>query len=396
MNRFIAVLIFASLAFSGRAQESSLFRAQTIDENVPGAYQVALVDINGDGRLDLAVLGEGKDGTVCWYENPSWKKYPLAPPEIEWPIDMDFTDLDGDDAVEMALASGFNLGDTTKGGEVHWLHRGVSLDEPWHAHRIDAEPTAHRLRWADPGHDGRVGLIVLPMLGKGAQRPGFDQAAANFLYYTPPQDITAPWDRQGIDSSLHVAHGLWIDRRHGDSLFTASLEGVREYQRAEGEWQFQSHCEGQSEEKGRPGCSEITGGTGTDARPFWVTIEPWHGDTLCLYQEVGGRWQRTILDEGFVEGHAVACADFDQDGEDEILAGFRGAGHRIYYYDYTKSPQPHWERTELSSTIAVQGFSVGDIDQDGRLDFAAAGGATKNVVVFLNQQIRTSLPKKTE
>ena len=39
---------------------------------IPEGYQVAVADVNGDGRLDILGLSSAKN-IVEWYENPTWK-----------------------------------------------------------------------------------------------------------------------------------------------------------------------------------------------------------------------------------------------------------------------------------------------------------------------------------
>ncbi|MBD3267988.1 hypothetical protein GF373_15080, partial [bacterium] len=83
-------------------------------------------------------------------------------------------------------------------------------------------------------------------------------------------------------------------------------------------------------------------------------------------------------------GHALAHGDFDGDGDDEIIAGYRGKGYRIYMYDSSQETQK-WKRQEIADHIALQGVAVGDMNGDKKLDFVAAGGRTHNVAVFLNR-----------
>jgi hypothetical protein len=39
---------------------------------IPEGYQVAVADVNGDGRLDILALSSAKS-IAEWYENPTWK-----------------------------------------------------------------------------------------------------------------------------------------------------------------------------------------------------------------------------------------------------------------------------------------------------------------------------------
>src|ERR1035437_1029908 len=52
------------------------WRAEEVAK-VPGGYQVAVADVNGDGRLDILGLS-GDKSIVEWYENPTWKVRPVT------------------------------------------------------------------------------------------------------------------------------------------------------------------------------------------------------------------------------------------------------------------------------------------------------------------------------
>ena len=43
----------------------------------PAGYQVAVADLNGDGRPDVLALSTDAD-RVDWFENPGWQQHPIA------------------------------------------------------------------------------------------------------------------------------------------------------------------------------------------------------------------------------------------------------------------------------------------------------------------------------
>ena len=57
----------------------------------PSPYQVAVADLNGDGKPDVLVLST-EGNRVDWFENPNWQWHPIA--RTERNIDLAPFDLD--------------------------------------------------------------------------------------------------------------------------------------------------------------------------------------------------------------------------------------------------------------------------------------------------------------
>lgn len=392
---FVGMAMAAAPAFAGEGIEPwPHFKGETVDASMPRAYQVAAADIDGDGKIDLAALGEGEESGIVWYENPSWKKRPISGGETSRHIDMAFHDLDGDGELELAVASGFGLGDSRSGGQISWFDRGEDLDAPWTAHPIHAEPTAHRVRWANVRGDLEKELIVLPIVGPGSKGPEFNQEPVRLLSFQIPGDPVADaWPMEVVDRSLRLAHGLFVLDNPvllNAVILTAGEEGITLFEYAatgKDEWSAGRLHEGRSANGGRRGSSEVAAGRLINGEHFIVSIDPWHGNELAVYTSDGPDRvldRRTVIDDSLVNGHALACADFDGDGEDEIAAGYRGEGHSIYLYDRPKRTENAWKRYLVDRDVAAQGFAAADLNGDGMMDLAAAGGATNNVKVYIN------------
>ncbi len=121
----------------------------------PGVYQVAVADVNGDGKPDVLALST-QGNCVDWFENPTWRRHPIARTEAN--IDLAALDLDGDGRPEIVLASEFFFADGDRGGRIQWL-KAAGPDEMWQAHPIATDPVVHRLRFGDLDGDGRKELI---------------------------------------------------------------------------------------------------------------------------------------------------------------------------------------------------------------------------------------------
>ncbi len=403
MNRFsLKVYLFLSgilLSISpmtfGESQALS-FERFVIDDSFPGAYQVAIEDINNDGKLDIAALGEGSG--VYWYENPTWKKRPISGEEISHPIDFAFHDLDHDGDLECALAYEFSMSETLSGGKIAWLDRNEDLDQHWHSHLIYAEPTAHRLRWARLKEGEEKRLFVLPIMGVASSAPDFHQNPVLFLSFTVPENPSQnPWQMDIIDHSLHIAHGLnVVSTQSQDILLTASVEGIKlfAYEKSKDQLIDILFPAPVPQNNQRTGSSEVAYIKFKKEEPaegvfYLSTIEPWHGNQVVVYTfnspDNPAQYDRQVIDDSFINGHALATADFNQDGVDEIIAGYRGKGHTIYLYELTDRDTMQWKRQKIDDTVATQGFATGDINQDGKVDFVASGGSTHNVVLYINQ-----------
>ncbi len=380
------------------------FRTVTVCDSFPAGYQVAVADMNGDQRLDILGLGE-HPGTVEWFENPgreqrSWQRHPISGTLTQRNIDLAVSDVDGDGRADVAVASDFDLGHSDQGGTVSWLYRKDDGTGEWSAVRIHAQPTAHRVRWADVDGDHRKELITVPMVGEGAKLSASPGRPARLMCHRIPSDpVRDAWPGQVVDESLTVVHSVLVIDWNGDGrdeLVTASNQGIHLFKaekRSRGmQWTRKQLAGGHAGESPNRGCSEVVvGRTGKGAR-FLVTIEPWHGNEVVVYApppegaNASGLWRRNVIDDSLHAGHALCCADLDGDGGDEIVAGYRGEGTSLLGYRLISESSGHWERFIIDGGgIAAQGCVPADVNDDGRPDLLATGGSTHNVRLYINE-----------
>jgi len=98
---------------------------------------------------------------------------------------------------------------------------------------VGAEPTSHRIRWADIDGDGRKELVNAPIMGRNAKAPFWDVGVHLLWYKIPVPPMQEPWEPHIIDDQLTVIHGICVvnwDNDGCDDILVASFEGVHLYQ----------------------------------------------------------------------------------------------------------------------------------------------------------------------
>lgn len=392
----LAALVLAVLATGAAAGEMS-FHMQQIDDGLQVGYAVRLIDMNGDGKLDIVVVDSKR---LVWYENPSWKAHSF----LEGKTKADNVcfaphDIDGDGRLDFALGADWRPSDTVSSGTLQWVSPGKNPGDAWTVHPIAQEPTIHRIGWADFDRDGQPELIVVPLFGRGAtRRENFMDHPLRILSYKIPQDpVRDPWKAEVINQDLHVSHNFQVVDLDDDGrldMLVVSYEGISLLKRDDnGRWSRVLLHEGNQTSEPSKGASEIKLGKLAGGEKYIATIEPWHGNQVVVYRQdppqVGQprKWNRHVLDEQLKWGHAVWCANLDDDEDEELIIGVRDnldesgrCGVRIY------DPTPDgWKRMLVDPAgVAVEDLVAGDLDGDGRVDIVAVGRQTHNVRIYWN------------
>lgn len=342
------------------------FREHVIAGDLKGGYQVVAVDMNKDGRPDLIALASGMNELV-WFENPGWQPHVIAT-GLSGMINVAAADTGGG-FPELVLASEFSMDPAKSAGIVWRLECQGDPRRPWSFTQIDRLPTSHRLRWLGLGNAGRV-VVNAPLAGAKAAPPEY-RAPVPLVCYRP-----GSWKRELISEELDgVLHGFTVLDWDGDGreeILTASFRGVHLFRWSAGRWQSTRLAEADPSPWPKCGASDVAAGRLGKHR-FFCAIEPWHGHQVTVYREESGRWNRTVIDDSLDQGHALAAADLDGDGRDEIIAGFRGKGRSVYVYSAPDRSGDRWARRTLDADIPASSCGVADLNGDGRPDIACIG-----------------------
>lgn len=367
------------MALIGCAGEFDSWRQSTVTDAIKMGYQLVAVDLNRDHRPDLIVVDE-KGTELAWFENPTWERHVLVA-DVPRTINLDVYDYDGDGIPEIAIGYHFETTPERSIGNVAILKSGPDPRQPWTMREIDRVPTVHRIRWIDEKGDGKKVLLVAPMIGAKAKAPEYADHVPVYVYRP------GEWKRRiyteapyGILHSITPVH--WQGR--GEQLLTADFLGIRAFLKGK------PVMLGKGDPRPCPQCgsSELKIGH-MGKRRFIAAIEPWHGNQVVVYVESKGHWERVVLEDKMINGHALAVADLNGDGRDEIIAGFRGAGYQLYVFSAEDESARRWSRQVLDNGgIAAADCKVADFFGDGRPAIACSGASTGNVKMYRSPAAR--------
>lgn len=376
LSMFLVIRLF--LLAQGKPPQ---FVEHPIATDLPGGYQVVASDLNRDGRPDLIALASGLPELV-WFENPSWQRHIIAG---EFSQMINLVVLEGGSHPVIVLASGFSSEAKNSPGIVWVLEPDGDVRRRWSKREIDRLPTSHRLRLADIEGSGHKVVVNAPLTAAQASGPDY-RGHVPLVYYKPGE-----WNRRLIgDENEGVMHGIFVTDWEGDGrneILSASFSGIHRYKlNSDGRWLRTEISKGDPAPWPKCGASDVAVGH-LKGRRFLCSIEPWHGNQVAIYREKAGKWIRQIIDDSFVDGHTLLTADLNGDGNDEIVAGYRGSGGSVYIYTAREPHGLHWIRRDLDKGgIAAASCAVTDLNGDGKPDIACIGSATANLKWYENQQ----------
>lgn len=359
MRKSTTLLLCAAAALGA---QSLKFRPQEIGTGLSVVYALTTADVNGDRKPDIVAITSTQ---LIWFENPSWTKHVVAEKiTARDNVALAPFDIDSDGKLDFALGADWQATNTTGGGSLHWVSSSGQV------HNIATEPTIHRIRWGDVDGDGRPELIVAPLHGRGTKAPDWTNGAgARILVFKIPGDPAKDkWPVEVADDSLHIVHNFTVV---GGEIWVASAEGVSVLSRAkDGKWSKRLIGEG------KPG--EIKVGRANGKRQI-AAVEPWHGQSVVIYEERNPLWNRAVVETGLAEAHALGWGDFDGDKSDELVVGWRGKPWGLALYRFANGT---WSKTPIDDGVAVEDLAVADLDGDGRPEIIAGGRATQNIRIY--------------
>lgn len=390
-----ALLLASLLAATSLRAQTPNFKEQQIDDAVGIGYGLAVADVNGDGRTDILLADSN---VIVWYENPAWTKHIIAEKLTEKDhVCIAARDINGDGKCEIAVGAEWNPGDTVGSGAVFYLIPPADRTQKWEPVKLAHEPTTHRMKWVR-NRAGRYDLVVVPLHGRGNDKNG-EGDGVRVLAYHMPEDPHKEWNTTVVQGTMHKTHNLDIIPAPGteaESLLVCGREGVVRMDQTDNGWKEQWISKHQKDSTDLLGAGEVRYGAFAGGQPYVTTIEPMHGDKLVIYTPKpegpkNGEWQRHVISDQLVDGHAIATHDLLGLNNRQIVVGWRAQQKvgkvAVKLFWTTKEDGNGWQEAYIDDGgMACEDAVCADLDGDHDLEIIAAGRRSKNVKIYWNQR----------
>jgi hypothetical protein len=324
-------------------------------------YALAVGDLDGDGRLDLAYTGS-PDALTVRYQSPAgdWdrrRSVDLAEP-VEWSTSLEIKDINGDHKDDLVLLaeSEIVILPQTAAGE---------LGDP-QRYRLAAEG-CYGLQVADVNADKRPDLLYLltderaPLRYRLQQTPGrFGPEGA--LVIEPPQGMIQPIRWPGISDFCFAT----IQERTGLIEWTRLLSGRQARPEALALSPRIYYCGTQ----GRTSACYATGDFNGDGRLDLAVGDGRQAQVWLYLQSEGGGFDDPRSFPSLSDLRGMASADMNGDGRDDVLV----VSPREKSLGWSEYVAPG--RLEFPQALAIAGeplaVAVGDVTGDGAADVIVA------------------------
>lgn len=305
----------------------------------------AVGDVNGDGRPDVVIVDNLK-WDIRWFENPGveaisqpWKLHRVsAPKEVPGSYDVALADLDGDGDLDVAASS------WRFGNRFDWFENlgGPGPGQEWLRHPIEEMVGETRtIAMADFNRDGRPDLL-------GTSRTG-NQIV---WYANPDRPATEAWHKTVMDDvTLAPAHGHPVDMDQDGDLDVVMAFGIAA---GVGNESAASHQVAWYENVGQPGLGTtwkkhaigahfpqgfeaVAGDLDGDGDQDVVATGWGPEGRIAWFENTGdaqSTWRQHPLKDAWPNAVTLILADLDADGRLDIAAcAERGANELRWWHN---------------------------------------------------------------
>ncbi|MBI5473097.1 MAG: immunoglobulin domain-containing protein [Ignavibacteriae bacterium] len=329
------------------------FRYVLIDaQNPRHPHTTAVGDIDGDGYIDVTnASADGFTDGLFWYHYPLWEKTRVD--TGSFPGDRQAGDIDGDGDIDLVALRGFESGIS-----LWWYENprpgGNPATSPWVRHFIDTL-ASHDVELADLNEDGKIDIVIRrENLVIFFQQSGL--AWQRVMISSRPKDGTGIGDIDH-DGDLDIAiNGYWLENPLplGDPSTTPWSEHF-----VTNGWPVQVGV-------------RVEDVNGDGRNDLVLSPSASYSGRLSWYETsnpLSGPWTEHVIDQFTDAIHTFKAADFDQDGDLDILTG---EGHWGNDPDdivlWVNSGDGLSWYAEVIATTGIHDLRIADIGSDGDID----------------------------
>jgi len=327
----------------GKFQHSFIQRYAHQNDQPIRLERHAIGDINRDGLLDVVIVDNMK-WDIRWFENPGsaqiaqpWKLHRIAQPkEVPGSYDVALSDLDGDGDIDVAASS------WRFGNRFDWFENvgNPGGGDKWKRHEVDGKIAETRtIAIADFNRDGKPDLL------------GTARLSNQILWYqNSGRPASLPWEKQIIDShTVAPAHGHPVDLDSDGDLDVIMAFGIAA---PVGNNSPESHQIAWYENLGTPGLGtqwkkhqiakqlpqgfEAVAGDLDGDGDLDVVATAWSPQGQIVWCENPGdprhEWELHSIKENWPNAVTVVVADLDNDGRLDIVACAERGANEIRWW----------------------------------------------------------------
>jgi hypothetical protein len=342
--------------------EPLVFQHAIVDPRTPGTKNdVCLTgDLNGNGRLDILIVGKYGEGNLVWYENPGlvgphslWRRHVVGTAHTE--AGGVLLDVNGSGRLDLVVGDPLDQPPGYTNTRLYWFECPTDPTQRWQPHVItDQFRKYHDQAVGDVDGDGEVEIVFA---SQGEQVVG---------YFDIPADPSAsPWP----EAYLHLV----AEDTHVEGLAVADLDGDGEneilagpniFKRGTDEKWARTVLPVELDPRTCVAVGDLTGNGHLD-----IVLSEGELDRARVIWLRGPNWEPALLGEKFYHAHSLEVADMDGNGRLDIFVGEMGLNGYATPREVIFRNQGNGRFVmEVVGHYATHGAKVADLTGNGLLD----------------------------